>query len=365
MRAGWIERRQDTPSQRVALAPLTPVSWLYGAGAALDRRLHRAGWRRRRRLSARVISVGNLVVGGAAKTPLAAWLASALHGRGRKVALLSRGYRRRGGEAVQIVSDGRRVLASSREAGDEPLLLAALAPGVPVLVSRDRGEAGLRAFSAFGAELLILDDGFQHHRLHRDLDLVCFDGSLGLGNRHLLPRGPLREPLGALRYADALAVIDGPLPADDRELLEELAPDLPRFAATRRARGLRPLGGPRALTPLAELDGARVGLLAGVARPAGVRRTLEQLGARVVAERLFSDHHPYRPGDLRGLADQAPRWITTEKDAVKLAPDWAGGARIDALAIELVPEAPDELLAFLERRLRQSPPADASGATRR
>jgi len=368
LRGAWLERREETPVQRLALSPLVPVSWLYAAGARLDRKRYEAGWRRQQRLAARVISVGNLVVGGAAKTPLAAWLAAALARRGHKVALLSRGYGRSGRGAVEIVSDGRRVLGSSRETGDEPMLLAALAPGVPVLVGRDRGTAGLRAFAAFGADVLLLDDGFQHHRLHRDLDLVCFDGGLGFGNRRVLPRGPLREPLSALSRADGIAVVDGPLPESDSALLARHAPGAPRFEARRRPRGLRPLGGPRELRPVEGLAGARLGLLAGLARPGAVRRTLEALGAEVVAERLFPDHHRYRPEDLRGLAGEAPHWITTEKDAVKLVPAWAGEARVDVLAIEVAVTEPDALLDWIERRLRQSPgsvpgalPAGAGG----
>ena len=357
LRPFWLETREaESFSQRLALASLAPLSWLYGAAAALDRGLYESGWRRRRRLPARVLSVGNLTVGGSGKTPLAAWLAAALHRRGHKVALLSRGYGRRGAGEVELVSDGRRVHGSSVRTGDEPMLLSALAPGVPVLVGRDRGIAGLRAMTAFGAELLILDDGFQHHRLHRDLEVVCFDGGLGLGNARVLPRGPLREGLAALRHADAIGVVDGPLPDGDAERLQREAPQAQWFEARRRPRGLRALGGPRQLRPCAELEGAEVGLLAGLARPSGLRRTLETLGAHVVAERVFPDHHRYREEDLRGLSPRAQRWITTEKDAVKLWPAWVGDARVDVLAIEVAVERPEPFLDWVERRLRQSQP---------
>jgi tetraacyldisaccharide 4'-kinase len=295
--------------------------------------------------------VGNLVVGGTAKTPLAAWLAAQLRRRGHKVALASRGYGRAGGEPVEVVSDGRFVHGTAQSAGDEPMLLAAQAPGVPVLVGRDRGLVGLRALSAFGAEVIVLDDGFQHHRLQRDVDILTFDGSLGLGNRRVLPRGPLREPLDALSRADAIGVVDGPLPVRDERAIAWRAPRAYRFATRRVPSQLRPLAGGDSL-PLASLEGERVGLLAAVARPESVRRTLEQLGARVVAERLFRDHHRYAASDLAGLAELAPRWITTEKDAVKLLPAWAGHARIDVLAIELAVDEPAALLDWLEARLR-------------
>jgi tetraacyldisaccharide 4'-kinase len=223
---------------------------------------------------------------------------------------------------------------------------------VPVLVGRDRGLVGLRAQSAFGADVIVLDDGFQHHRVWRDVDLLSFDGTLGLGNRRVLPRGPLREPLGALARADAIGVVDGPLPERDERLIAWRAPRAYRFAMRREPSALRPLAGGERIAP-ESLAGERVGLLAAVARPESVRRTLAQLGAQVVAERLFRDHHRFAGSDLADLADQAPRWITTEKDAVKLVPAWAGRARIDVLAIELVVDAPDALLDWLEARLRQ------------
>lgn len=351
MRAAWLERRADTPAQRGILAPLVPVAWLYGALALLAREASERGLRPRRRLPLHVVSVGNLLVGGTGKTPFAAWLAQGLQRRGRKVVLASRGYGRRGREPVRVVSDGRFLRASAESAGDEPLWLAGHAAGVPVLVGRDRGVVGLRALSGFGAEVLVLDDGFQHHRLARDVDFVCFDGAFGLGNGWLLPRGPLREPLRALSRAHALAVVDGPLPPEDEARIRAAAPSAVHFAMRRRPSALRPLAGGAAASPEV-LRGAVVGLLTGVARPQAVRRTLEALGARLVAERIFEDHHPYTSRDLAGLVDEAPLWITTEKDAVKLLPAWAGRADLRVLAQELEVEAADPLLDWLEARLR-------------
>jgi tetraacyldisaccharide 4'-kinase len=351
VRADWLESRDESRARRLLLAPLVPAAWLYGAGALLHRALYERGVLRRRRLAGHVVSVGSLLVGGTGKTPLAAWLASALHRRGRKVVLASRGYRRAGSEAVGVVSDGRHVLGRAEWVGDEPMLLAARAPGVPVLVGRDRGLVGLRALSAFGAEVMVLDDGFQHHRLHRDVDVLTFDAGQGLGNRCALPRGPLREPLGALRGADAIGVIDGVLPEEDEALLARSAATAHRFWARRRPAGLRPLeGGPSAAPQV--LDGARVGLLAALAQPRGFRRTLEALGAEVVAERTFRDHHLYRPGDLSGLADEAPLWVTTEKDAVKIVPSWVGPTQLRVLVIDLEVEQPEVLLDWVESRLR-------------
>lgn len=351
-RPTWFEEREEATLRRFLLAPITGLSWLYAAAAWLHRTLHARGFLRRRRVSCRVVSVGNLSVGGTGKTPAVAWLARALRRRGHKVVLASRGYRRRGHEPVLVVSDGRYVQASAEQAGDEPLLLAAHAPGVPVLVGPDRAVVALRGIAAFAAEVVILDDGFQHHRLARDVEIVCFDGRAGLGNGHVLPRGPLREPIGALARADAILVVDGPLPDEDATRIGAHAPGVAWFAARRRPLGLRPLEG-GALAPLDALRDARVGMLAGIARPTSLRRTLQALGAVVVTERIFPDHHRYRARDLAGLAAVAPRWVTTEKDAVKILPEWLPeGTDLRVLVMELAPEEPQQLLDWLEERLR-------------
>jgi tetraacyldisaccharide-1-P 4'-kinase len=169
----------------------------------------------------------------------------------------------------------------------------------------------------------------------------------------------LREPGAALAAAHALVVFDGPLPEADERRLERWAPDLHRVTATRVARTLRPLGGGPSASP-ASLHGRDVGMLCGIARPLSFRRTLEALGARVVAERSFPDHHRYRPTDLRGLGNVVPRWVTTEKDAVKLDPDWVPGAEILVLGSGLRVSDADSFLSWLEEALATR--GQASGA---
>lgn len=351
MRAAWLEQREESIAQRMALLPLEPIAWGWSAAATLHRMAYRHGWRRARRLSCAVVSVGGLTAGGSGKTPLAAFVARSLRARGHRVVLASRGYGRRSREAVVVVSDGRQVHSTPALAGDEPLLLAAHAPDVPVLVARDRGLAGLRAIATFGADVLVLDDGFQHHRLERDVDLVALDAGVGLGNLRVLPRGPLREPRSVLRFADAIAVVDGPLPEREEALVRNLAPDAFRLAVCRRASGWRKLSG-GTLAPAQQLAGLRVGLLAGIARPASLRRSVEALGAIVVAERFFGDHHAWRPRDVARLDPTVPVWITTEKDAVKLVASWTRGVDVRVLASELVAEDPGRFASWLEQRLR-------------
>ena len=276
------------------------AAFFYGAAARAHRAWMRRTAGRRGRLACAVVSVGGLTVGGAGKTPMAACIALGLHRRGWRVVLASRGYGGRDRSAVSVVSDGSHVHSTVSRSGDESLVLAAHAPGVPVLVGRDRRVVGHHAVAAFDARIVVLDDGFQHHRLARDVDVVCIDGEAGLGNRRVLPAGPLREPLGALRLADWICVVDPPDDAVPIEGLEALAAG--RIRARRRPVGLRSIDG-GSTRALESLDGARVGLLAGIARPRSVRRTLEALGARVVVERCFADHHTYAPEDLGGLAD--------------------------------------------------------------
>ena len=351
-----FDLRNPTPLERVLVAPLGLLSWLYGGVLRLRRALARRGLLRRTRLPCAVVSVGGLLVGGAGKTPTAAWLARNLRRRGHRGVLASRGYGRRGREPVVVVSDGRHLRASVEEAGDEPLLLAAHAPGVPVIVAPQRSVAGWRAVSEFGADVLVLDDGFSHLALTRDLDLVVFDAS-GLRAGAVLPRGPLREPVAALRDAALILVLDGDLPGEDAERIRAAAPQARWFRGRRRPSVLRDLRTGARLDP-GILRGEKVGALCGIGHPESFRRTLEELGAEVAALRVLPDHHRFRPRDLRPLSRVARRWVTTEKDALKILPDWAPGAEILVLVIELEVEKGGELLSFVEERLSllRSPP---------
>ena len=356
----WLAARD--PSEEGALAralllPLDAAAVGYALGARLHRALYAGGWMHPRRLPCRVVSVGSLLVGGSGKTPLAAWVAGRLRARGHRVVLATRGYGRTRRDAVHALTDGLRVRGDLVGMGDEPWVLAAHAAGVPVLVGRDRGLVGLRAVSAFGADVLVLDDGFQHHRLARDVDIVAFDAGFGFGNGRVLPRGPLREPPSALARAHAVAVVDGSLSESDQQRLDEHGVNPFAIRARRQPSRLRPIAGPpgggrRTGEPATALAGLRVGLLAGIGRPDAFRRTLLGMGATVIAERTFRDHHRYRPRDLRGLHEEADVWVTTEKDAMKILPGWARGIDLRVLAIELVVEAEAEVLDWLESRLR-------------
>jgi tetraacyldisaccharide 4'-kinase len=336
--------------QRAALAPLALAELGWRVGARAHRALYELGLRRRVRLPARVVSVGNLAVGGSGKTPLVAWLARELARRGHKLAVLSRGVGGRRVAEANVVSDGERCLASALDVGDEPLWIARNAPGVPVLAGKNRVALGLHAIAVFGAEWLLVDDGFQHYRLARDVDLVCVDAQAGLGNGRVLPRGPLREPPARLERAHALVLTraerGGESPRED----PRLPASLPRFRVAIAPRALRDLASGEAV-PLAALRDRACGVLAAIARPERLRDSAAALGARVQAVRSFADHHAYSADEIRAL-DPALLWITTGKDAVKIPPAWVGGARLLALDEEVEPAGALELLEWLQARLR-------------
>ncbi len=182
-------------------ALLWPLSRLYGSAIGRRNRRYDTGQAAASRLPSPVISVGNLVVGGTGKTPTVVFLARWLQERGKKVCVISRGYRRKS-KGLVLVADGERICSTAELSGDEPILLAQELPGAVVVVDADRVEAGRYAIQRFKPDLILLDDGFQHRRLHRDLDIVTFKGVQDLGNGWLLPAGPLREPAASLDRAD-------------------------------------------------------------------------------------------------------------------------------------------------------------------
>ena len=263
------------------------------------------------------MSIGNLVAGGSGKTPAVAAIATLLRGMGERPAILSRGYARRERPAgVTIVSDGERVLEPASRSGDEPQMLARMLPDVPVLVSPDRYEAGRVAIDRFASTVLLLDDGFQHVRLARDIDLLMV--SRPDLDEQVLPWGALREPISSGRAADALLVSGAP--ADAGSLSSTLHVSL-TFMVRRYHEA------PRKATPFgAALDlpaGSRVVGVAGIARPHRFFASLREQGWEVVRELTFPDHHWYTAHDIARVAaaaseSQATIVVTTGKDAVRL-----------------------------------------------
>ena len=302
---------------------LPPLSLLYGAVTRTRLSLYRRGTFQTSKLDRPVISIGNITTGGTGKTPLVEYVARAIASHGKKVCILTRGYGRKDPHLQVIVSDGYDVLASPTEAGDEPYLLATkLAGQAAVISSADRIAAGQEAIKDFGTEAFVLDDGFQHLRLARDLNIACIDATNAWGGGRLLPYGRLREAKEGLRRADCVVLtrcdqvesVEGL-----REEVSELIEGRPIFES--RMRPLRVVSlknGPEVLAAP-----GRVGAFCAVGNPKSFFETLRGLGYEVGLERAFADHHAYSPSDVDALNQLAKETgatalITTAKDAVKL-----------------------------------------------
>ncbi len=337
----WYERLPRPVCQAATLL-LAPLSACYRAGLEFHQLWLRL---RARRLPACVISVGNVVVGGTGKTPLTLWIARQLERQGRRPAILTRGYGRASREVVRVP----RALSSAalQACGDEPVLMASRLPRVPVWVGKDRFASGLRALSVDGADVLILDDGFQHRGLHRDLDLALLDARRPFANGRLFPSGPLREPVQRLHRADALVItsrsLDDLLEAEPR--CQQLGSfDGPVFSCRLDFNALswQDHDGNRVFSfSLPDLAGARVVAFAGIARPQAFFRSLGKKGLDVRAALAFPDHHGYGRRDIaRILATsrdcRARFLVTTEKDWVRL-PAWLRPVVLSAsLEVEMI-----------------------------
>lgn len=299
--------------------PRSPWQRFYALAHRLRRRWYAP---RARRLPRPVVSIGNLCWGGSGKTPLTAALAAHLRDAGWRVAILSRGYGSRG-EGVRVVSRGAGPLLGPLVAGDEPVLLAGELPGVAVVVGPDRHLAGLHALERLTPqpEIFVLDDGFSHLRLARDLDLVVFPAADPFGGGRLFPGGRLREPLESVARADAVLLTGAPEGGDPGgELARALSHHGfggPGFASRTRSGEVR-------CFPQGELEpGARVLAVSAIARPEGFLATVRRRGFEIVAELSFPDHHRYPESSLEKIraafvASTAEVVLTTSKDRVKL-----------------------------------------------
>jgi tetraacyldisaccharide 4'-kinase len=311
----WYPPHDETLAQRLGRLPLSALSWAFRAVVASKNALFDLGLRRPVAVDGvRVISVGNINVGGAGKTPAVIHLVQRAQRQGLDVAVLSRGYLRRTREEIGFDASSPRTF---EEVGDEPLLIARRCPGAKVWVGSDRVSIARKARDA-GAKLLILDDGFQHRRLARDADIVVVNPTLGFGNGALLPRGPLREPPASLRRASLLWVRGG--------AGETKTPStgLPVVSARHHPSAVRAADGGE--QPVSSLEGRRVFAFSALADPLAFPRTLSGLGAEVVGCRTFPDHHVFTPVELEELARsaraQGAALITTEKDSMRLPRGW-------------------------------------------
>ena len=323
------------------------MSALYAAAMRLRRRHYTARPERRRRLRRPVISIGNLAVGGRGKTPLTASIARLLHEAGESPAILSRGYgRARPENAVVVVRDPEGIRADLERSGDEPLMLARQLPGTAVLVCADRHKAGMFAEDHLGSTVHLLDDGFQHLRLHRDVDLLIVSRA-DLDRPTTLPSGRLRESLDTVAAADAVLTTDDEVEGRAKALALRV------FRIRREGR--------------AEA-GTREPILAaaGIADPARFFDDLAAGGWNVAARMVFADHHRYTPRDLLRMADAvrrsgAVRLVTTEKDYVRLLPFRPLPIPVTFIPLRLELDPRDEFRRWLREALARARGGAAHG----
>lgn len=299
-----------------AHALLYPLSLAYCAAVKARALLYGFNILPSHSLPRKIVSIGNITVGGTGKTPVVIFLAEFYRRSGKRVAVLSRGYKgsNRGGA---IVSDGERLLLGPREAGDEPYLIASRLKGVPVAVCPDRVAGGRMLIERFSPDVIILDDAFQHIRLKRDVNIVLIDSREGFGPGYLLPRGILREPVSALKRADFALVKNGPATGAEWEALQRYS--VPSIAFRYKASTAYDIDSGEELGVNA-LAGKKTLAVSGIANPSSFADTLAGLGIKVARTFTFPDHHSYIEKDINEIENAASGAvvITTEKDGVKL-----------------------------------------------
>ncbi len=335
------DRRQGKAAEWYALF-LNLLSYLYSCVVRLRLYLYEHRIFRNKPLGCLVVVVGNLTVGGTGKTPIVEKFARTLTERGRKVAILSRGYKSKkepllkkfwrklshGEEAPpKVVSDGKSVLLDSEVAGDEPYMLAKNLPGVVVLCDKNRVKAGSFAIRRYGCDTLILDDGFQYLPLKGRLNLLLVDKTNPFGNQHLLPRGILREPIRHLSRASYIFLTksDGVRDETLLELIREHNPRAEIIECAHQPQFLQSIEGGKQHS-LDILKGARIAAFSGIASPESFENMLRKFGAEIRYNRRFLDHHRFTRSEIKHLYDKAfeaklDMIVTTEKDAVRLFED--------------------------------------------
>ena len=351
---------------------LAAAAAIYGTAQKIRANCYRHNLLSTQELPCTVISVGNITVGGTGKTPMTIYLSSELKQEGLRVAVISRGYKGEAERAGGIVSDGKHLLMNSEQAGDEPFLIASRLRDVPVVVGKNRYEAGRTAIDKFKPDVIVLDDAFQHLKLKRDIDLVLLDCARPFGNTHLLPRGGLREPAAALARASACILtrsqdVTNDAASANTAAIKSIVSRIPVFrschepyfyAVKSRSQTLSKTSDDF-LSPqqMDDLKQQKVYGFSGIARNADFRRTVEKAGFKTAGFKEFSDHHPYSRGDLEEIVQTAQaagaNWlITTEKDHARMAHQQALGMDLIVAGVRIMfsGDGPD-FMSFIRSRL--------------
>jgi tetraacyldisaccharide 4'-kinase len=330
--------RKGIPLERF----LTGLSRCYGGILKIRNRFYQNNPARSKQLPCMVISVGNITVGGTGKTPMAVYLATMLKNEGYRVAVVSRGYGGKSSGTGGIVSDGEKILLGADMAGDEPFMMAKQLRDIPIVVFSNRYQAGLLAIEKFSPDIILLDDGFQHRKLKRDLNILLLDANHPFGNGHLLPRGTLREPIAMIRRADIMILTragnsvepgNSFLEQLSKNGLEAFASHTPLFLSSHRPylhsiifSGDDKAEGNPASSPEdpSILNNKSVFAFSGIAKNNDFRKSAASLGCRISGYLEFSDHHEYSEKDFSeimqaAMGNNAEMVITTEKDFSRIA----------------------------------------------
>jgi len=308
----------------LALGVLYFFSLLYRLICGIKLFLYQHGVRKQKKLKARVISVGNITLGGTGKTPLVIYLAGKLEEKNKKVAILTRGYKRKKKEMVKLTQKIKKKI-NWKEVGDEPYLMAQRLSDVPILVSKHRSISGHYATEKLGTEILILDDGFQHLKLFRDLDIAVIDAVNPFGNRRLLPAGNLREPLASLRRADVFVLTKTDQVSNTDQLIQVLKKynhQAPIVESVYRICSIEKLMDSSPANSK-DMEGKKALAFSGIGNPSSFENSLKQLKIQILKHQTFRDHFPYRRKDILTLQEEAKSKgadfiITTEKDSVRI-----------------------------------------------
>ena len=317
----------------ILLGFLRGLSYLYGFGARVNLWLYEAGFLSRRKLNCCVISIGNITVGGTGKTPTAQRVAKMIKNLGYRVVILNRGYRSHWDKPLGVVSDGRKIFMTSYEAGDEAYLMAKMMPGVPVVIGKNRDVTGSYAVEKLNAEVIIMDDGYQHWQLERDLDIVLVDTLNLFGNGNLLPRGILREPLSHLNRADLFLFTKSDQSSQLTrssltENIRQYNTKAPIVESIHHAKEFVEIadwykGIQQNPLPLEELKGKRVMVFSAIGNPSSFEQNVSGCGLDIVEAIRYPDHHDYGMLEMQYIGERASKLkadalITTGKDAVKI-----------------------------------------------
>lgn len=341
----YSRQSEESLCRRFLLLPLTLISLLYHFLVCSRHLLYKTGVLKSYAIPCRVISVGNITLGGTGKTPTVIYLAQLFKKQGMKTAVLSRGYKGMYSEKVAIVSDGERMILNELDAGDEPSLLSKALPGVPIIIGRDRVLTGRYVTERFSSEIVILDDGFQHLKLKRDADILLIDLGCGFGNGHLLPRGMLREPLVYMNQAHIFLLTkrtDTKVDKSVEKKITSIKPDAKIFYAHYETRCLKTFQEKKEID-LDYAKGKKALALSAIANPHYFSYLLNQLGISVIEEWALPDHYRYTDKDARNLSQHINRVdfiITTAKDSIKM--DERVFGKLPILVLEIMLKIQDE-----------------------